>query len=152
MRVLADALGNPQKRYPSILIAGTNGKGSTSATLASILQASGYHVGLQSSPHLTHVNERIRTNGEDFAQYFFEVESIAHELVRVGRLAAFPSFFEMVTAIGFLAFAEAEIQIAVLEVGMGGGVEATADLRAALASEDGSSKAKSPVLSPRRVS
>jgi dihydrofolate synthase/folylpolyglutamate synthase len=130
MRVLADALGNPQKRYPSILIAGTNGKGSTSATLASILQASGYHVGLQTSPHLTHVNERIRINGGDisdvdFAQYYFEVESIAHKLVRGGRLADFPSFFEMVTAIGFLAFAEAEIEVAVLEVGMGGRVDAT---------------------------
>ena len=130
MRILADALGNPQKRFPSILIAGTNGKGSTSATLASILQASGYHVGLQTSPHLAHVNERIRVNGEnisdiDFAQYYFEVEGIAHNLVEGGRLAAFPSFFEMVTAIGFLAFAEAKVEVAVLEVGMGGRVDAT---------------------------
>lgn len=130
MRVLADALGNPQKRFPSILIAGTNGKGSTSATLASILQASGYHVGLLTSPHLAHVNERIRINGEDisdvdFAQCFFEVESTAHKLVKGAQLAASPSFFEMVTAIGFLAFAEAKIEVAVLEVGMGGRVDAT---------------------------
>jgi dihydrofolate synthase/folylpolyglutamate synthase len=130
MRVLADGLRNPQKRFPSILIAGTNGKGSTAATLASVLQASGCHVGLQTSPHLAHVNERIRINGEDisdvdFAQYYFEVESIAQKLVEEGRLAGFPSFFEMVTAIGFVAFAEAKIEVAVLEVSMGGRVDAT---------------------------
>jgi dihydrofolate synthase/folylpolyglutamate synthase len=71
MRLLADALGNPQKSFPSILVAGTNGKGSTSATLASILQASGYHVGLQTSPHLAHVNERIRINGDDISDVDF---------------------------------------------------------------------------------
>src|SRR5690348_3398148 len=64
MRVLAAALGDPQKRFKSVLIAGTNGKGSTAATLASILQAAGHRTGLYTSPHLVRINERIRINGE----------------------------------------------------------------------------------------
>src|SRR5499427_5493259 len=67
MRVLAHALGDPQNAFPSVLIAGTNGKGSTSATLASILAAAGYRTGLYTSPHLIRVNERIRINGADIS-------------------------------------------------------------------------------------
>src|ERR1700761_4087833 len=85
MRVLAAALGDPQKKFPSVLIAGTNGKGSTSATLASILQAAGYRVGLYTSPHLIRVNERIRIDGadisdEDFARFYFQVDDTARRL------------------------------------------------------------------------
>lgn len=130
MRVLAEALGNPQLRFPSVLVAGTNGKGSTSATLTSILQAGGYRTGLYTSPHLIRVNERIRINGEDlgdddFAAYYFRVDDCARRLVAKGRLKGFPSFFEAMTALAFVAFAEKQIDIAVLEVGMGGRLDAT---------------------------
>ena len=130
MRVLADALGNPQVQFPSVLIAGTNGKGSTSATLASIMQAGGYCTGLFTSPHLIRVNERIRINGEDigdrdFAAYYFRVDDCARRLIAEGRLKSFPSFFEAMTALAFLAFAEKKVDIAVLEVGMGGRLDAT---------------------------
>src|SRR5580698_8280511 len=130
MRVLASALGDPQKKFPSVLIAGTNGKGSTSATLSSILRAAGYRVGLYTSPHLVRVNERIRIDGsdisdDDFARFYFHVDDTARKLVDEGRLPAPPSFFEAITALAFVAFAEAKIDIAVLEVGMGGRLDAT---------------------------
>src|SRR5579872_2876347 len=103
MRILAHALGDPQNRFPSILIAGTNGKGSTSATLASILQAAGYRVGLYTSPHLVRVNERIQINGEPindvaFATIHEHVKFVGEKLVAQGELALLPSFFEMLTA------------------------------------------------------
>lgn len=130
MRVLMDALGSPQLRFPSVLIAGTNGKGSTSATLASILRARGYRVGLYTSPHLTRVNERVRIDGrdisdDDFARFYFRVDDCARRLVEEGHLQWHPSFFETMTALAFLNFAEREIDIAVLEVGMGGRLDAT---------------------------
>lgn len=130
MRVLASALGDPQKRFPSILIAGTNGKGSTSAMLAATLGAAGYRVGLYTSPHLERVNERIRIDEEDiadddFARFYFQVDDAARKLVDEGRLPAMPSFFETVTALAFVAFADAQVDIAVLEVGMGGRLDAT---------------------------
>jgi dihydrofolate synthase / folylpolyglutamate synthase len=130
MRVLASALGDPQKKFPSVLIAGTNGKGSTSSTLASILRAAGYRVGLYTSPHLVRVNERIQIEGsditdDDFARYYFLVDDAARKLVDEGKLPAPPSFFEAMTALAFVAFAEAKVDIAVLEVGMGGRLDAT---------------------------
>lgn len=130
MRALAAALGGPQTKFPSVLIAGTNGKGSTSATLASILQAAGYKTGLYTSPHLMRVNERVRINGvdisdDDFARLYFQVDDTARRLVAEGRLPDQPSFFESMTALAFLAFAEARVDIAVLEVGMGGRLDAT---------------------------
>src|SRR6266481_4131011 len=86
MRVLAAALGDPQTMFPAVLIAGTNGKGSTAATLASILTASGYRTGLYTSPHLVRVNERIQIDGvqisdEDFARFYFQVDETARHLV-----------------------------------------------------------------------
>lgn len=130
MRVLAAALGDPQTKFPSVLIAGTNGKGSTSATLASILQTAGYRTGLYTSPHLIRVNERIRIDGidisdDDFARFYFKVDDTARRLVDEGKLPAPPSFFEMMTALAFVAFAEIGVDIAVLEVGMGGRLDAT---------------------------
>jgi dihydrofolate synthase / folylpolyglutamate synthase len=129
-RTLLTALGDPHKKFPSILIAGTNGKGSTAATLASILRAAGLRTGLYTSPHLERVNERIRINGveiEDaaFAKQFFRIQEAAEQLVNAGRLPQKPSFFEVLTALGFLQFAEEQVQIAVLEVGMGGRLDAT---------------------------
>ena len=130
MRVLAEALGNPQLKFPSVLVAGTNGKGSTSATLASILTTAGYRAGLYTSPHLSRVNERVRIGGveisdDDFASYYFRVDDCARRLVGTGALRGHPSFFETMTALAFLAFAEQQVDIAILEVGMGGRLDAT---------------------------
>lgn len=130
MRVLLGALGNPQDQFPSVLIAGTNGKGSTAATLASILQASGLKTGLYTSPHLVRINERVRVDGEaiaddDFAQLHDRVDRTAERLVAGGDLPWHPSFFEMLTAIAFEHFAHSRPDMVVLEVGMGGRLDAT---------------------------
>jgi dihydrofolate synthase/folylpolyglutamate synthase len=130
MRVLLGALENPERRFPSVLIAGTNGKGSTAATLAAILQASGLRTGLYTSPHLLRMNERIRINGNDigddrFALLHDMVERTAERLIEDGELPWHPSFFEMLTAMGFEHFATSKVDIAVLEVGMGGRLDAT---------------------------
>jgi len=130
MRRLAEALGNPQHKLRSVLIAGTNGKGSTAATLASIVQAAGYRTGLYTSPHLLRVNERIQINQElisdaEFAVIYDRVERCAHELVERGELPWHPSFFEMLTAMAFEYFASAGVELAVLEVGLGGRLDAT---------------------------
>src|SRR5271156_3399736 len=130
MRTLMAALGNAERSFTSILVAGTNGKGSTAATLASILARAGYRTGLYTSPHLSRVNERIQVNGamigdDDLAALFFHVEEIASTLVHNGKLPAAPSFFETVTAMGFLHFAAQKVHTAVVEVGMGGRLDAT---------------------------
>lgn len=130
VRVLLGALGRPHQRFPSVLIGGTNGKGSTAATLASILIASGVRTGLYTSPHLERPNERIRLNraeigDDDFAGYYFRVHDAAQQLVLDGRLGHMPSYFEMLTAQAFLYFGEVGVEIAVLEVGMGGRLDAT---------------------------
>ena len=130
IRVLLAAFGNPERRFRAVLIAGTNGKGSTAATLASILSASGLRTGLYTSPHLERVNERIRLNGaeigdEDFAAAFFKVRNESDRLVASGKLPQPPSFFEMLTALAFVWFAEQKVDIAVLEVGLGGRLDAT---------------------------
>ena len=130
MRTLTRALGSPERQFKSVLIAGTNGKGSVSATLASIFSAGGYRVGLYTPPHLTRPNERIRVGGveipdDDFARLYFRVEECGAGLVREGKLPTHPSFFEVMTAVGFCWFAEQKIDIAVLEVGLGGRLDAT---------------------------
>jgi dihydrofolate synthase / folylpolyglutamate synthase len=130
MRRLAEALGNPQRKLQSVLIAGTNGKGSTAATLASIVQTAGYRTGLYTSPHLLRVNERIQINQEpisdaEFAVIYDRVERCAHELVERGELPWHPSFFEMLTAMAFEYFASAGVDLVVLEVGLGGRLDAT---------------------------
>ena len=130
IRVLLDALGNPHHRFPSVLIAGTNGKGSTAATLASILTASGLRTGLYTSPHLARANERIRMDhveieDDAFAALYFRVHDAARQLALDGRLPQLPSYFEILTTQAFLYFAEARAEIAVLEVGMGGRLDAT---------------------------
>ena len=130
MRVLLRAMSHPERTFPSVLIAGTNGKGSTAATLASILRASGLKTALYTSPHLLRINERIRINGEEitddkFAALHSEVNRIAERLVEKQELPWHPSFFEMMTAIAFAHFAREGVDIAVLEVGMGGRLDAT---------------------------
>ncbi len=109
---------------------GTNGKGSTAATLASILKASGLRTGLYTSPHLIRINERIRINGEEisddeFALLHDMIDRTAERLVGESELPWHPSFFEMLTAIAFEYFSRKKIDIAVLEVGMGGRLDAT---------------------------
>jgi len=144
MRALAAALGDPQKQLPAVLIAGTNGKGSTAATLASICAAAGLRTALYTSPHLSRVTERIRTaetaevkdeaaeafalreiSEEDFARLYFLVDETAQRLVATGELPHAPSFFESLTALAFLYFAERKVEIAILEVGLGGRLDAT---------------------------
>jgi dihydrofolate synthase/folylpolyglutamate synthase len=112
-------LGNPQSAYPSILIVGTNGKGSTAVMLEAILRAHGLKTGLFTSPHLIRVEERVRLNG---------VAATQRELSRVlAPLDAFPdlTYFETVTAAALTLFAEARVDVAVLEAGMGGSWDAT---------------------------
>ena len=134
VRILLDALGNPHTHFPAVLIAGTNGKGSTASTLASILTEAGQRTGLYTSPHLKRPNERIRIGSPetssdiadaDFARLYFRVHDAGQELVLSGRLPQLPSYFEILTALAFLYFAENKIDIAVLEVGMGGRLDAT---------------------------
>ena len=130
MRVLLRALEHPERTFPSVLIAGTNGKGSTAATLAAILRASGLKTALYTSPHLLRINERIRVNGaeigdDSFAALHGQVDAVADRLVEEHGLPWHPSFFEMMTAIAFVHFAREQVDIAVLEVGMGGRLDAT---------------------------
>jgi dihydrofolate synthase / folylpolyglutamate synthase len=130
MRVLLGALGHPEKKLECVLIAGTNGKGSTAATLASILGASGLKTGLYTSPHLVRINERIRVNGEpiaddEFALVHDVVDRTAERLVEEGELPWHPSFFEMLTAMAFEHFARVRPDVVALEVGMGGRLDAT---------------------------
>jgi len=128
--VLTEALGHPERRFPSIIVAGTNGKGSTSAMLASILRRARYRTGLYTSPHLIRVNERIAIDGEaisdpEFAEMHGRIEEISQELIQAGKLEQHPSFFEMLTAMAFEYFASAAVDLAVLEVGIGGRLDAT---------------------------
>ena len=134
IRTLLHALGDPQTSFRSVLIAGTNGKGSTAATLASIFQSAGLRTGLYTSPHLLRVNERMRAsaNGalaeiadEDFGRLFGQVYEKACDLVERGSLPHTPSFFELLTAVALLFFAERGVDLAVLEVGLGGRLDAT---------------------------
>src|SRR5689334_9243656 len=125
IRKITRALDHPESKYPSAIVAGTNGKGSTSSMLASILAAAGLRTGLYTSPHLVHVNERIRVNGSmisdaDFAASFSEVWDAVDRLIEQNKLAHRPSFFEFLTATAFQHFARTGINFAVLEVGMGG--------------------------------
>jgi dihydrofolate synthase / folylpolyglutamate synthase len=130
IRAILAALGNPERRYPTAIVAGTNGKGSTCAMLASILQRAGYRTGLYSSPHLIRVNERIRINSQEisddeFAAAFTAVHHVVEKLIAAGVLPHHPSFFEYLSAVAFQHFAQAEVDFAVLEVGMGGRLDAT---------------------------
>jgi dihydrofolate synthase / folylpolyglutamate synthase len=128
--VLAERLGRPDRAYPSAHIAGTNGKGSTAAFLESILRQAGFQTGLNTSPHLERINERIRINGEEigyetFAETFTRIHLLIEELLAVGKLRAHPTYFECVTAMAFESFARARIEFGVFEVGLGGRLDAT---------------------------
>ena len=128
--VLAERLGRPDRAYASAHIAGTNGKGSTAAFLESILRYAGIRTGLNTSPHLERINERIRVSGEEisdaaFAETFARVQGVTEELLAKGRLRAHPTYFECVTAMAFECFSRAEVEFGVFEVGLGGRLDAT---------------------------
>lgn len=119
---LDDFYGNPHKRFKTIHIAGTNGKGSVSHTLAAILQSAGYKVGLYTSPHLKDFSERIRINGKPISeQYVIDFVRKAEEII--DRLN--PSFFEITTLMAFTYFAHENVDIAVIETGLGGRLDST---------------------------
>lgn len=125
-----ERLGRPDRAYPAIHIAGTNGKGSTAAFMESILRRAGFRTGLNTSPHLERINERIRVNGEElsdeqFAETFTRIHSVIEQLLAEGNLRAHPSYFECVTALAFEAFAREGVEFAVIEVGLGGRLDAT---------------------------
>lgn len=119
---LDEYFGHPHRRFRTIHIAGTNGKGSCSHTLAAILQSAGYKVGLYTSPHLVDFRERIRINGTPVSQQFV-IEFV--EKHRHFFEPLHPSFFELTTAMAFLYFAEQAVDIAVIEVGLGGRLDCT---------------------------
>ena len=134
-RALCDALGNPEKKFRSIHVVGTNGKGSTSYYLAGVLQAHGLKTGLYVSPHLVSLRERIRIDdvpisAGDLDRLLLQVKAAA-DSVSAGRVAAGaspvePTFFEVLTLVAFLYYAEQKIDVAVLEAGMGGRLDSTA--------------------------
>ena len=119
---LCNALGNPEKKFKSVHVAGTNGKGSTSHQLAAIFQAAGYKTGLYTSPHLKDFRERIKVNGQEIPEQnvidFTEKHQTLFEKIK-------PSFFEMTVAMAFDYFANEKVEIAIVEVGMGGRLDST---------------------------
>ena len=127
--LLLEALGNPQRDYESVQIAGTNGKGSTAAMLDSICRAARIPTGLYTSPHLRSITERINIHGINIPEHYFakfasEVREAAEGLLVQGKIEALPTFFEQLTAIALLAFREADLKLAILETGLGGRLDA----------------------------
>src|SRR5258707_3566211 len=127
---LLEALGNPHRQFPAAQIAGTNGKGSVAVTLDSICRAAGIRTGLFTSPHLVSITERIAIDGKSISEYDFarltsQVKTTAEALVKQGELETLPTFFEHVTAIALLAFREANVELAILETGLGGRLDST---------------------------
>jgi dihydrofolate synthase/folylpolyglutamate synthase len=130
MRALVAEMGHPERAFPSLLVAGTNGKGSVAAYCDAALRASGLRTGLYTSPHLVRVNERIVVDGRaitdrDFARAVRAVRDAARRLVRRGVLRAHPTFFEVLTAAALAHFRRRAVDVAVLEVGLGGRLDAT---------------------------
>jgi dihydrofolate synthase/folylpolyglutamate synthase len=130
IRALLQQLGNPHLAYPTAIVAGTNGKGSTVAMLASIARAAGLRVGAYTSPHLVDLEERFTVDGHQISREGFEahldsVLTTSEVMLDSGLLAEHPSYFETLTAVAFRYFAEARADVVVLEVGLGGRLDAT---------------------------
>jgi dihydrofolate synthase / folylpolyglutamate synthase len=128
--ILTERLGRPDRSYSSAHIAGTNGKGSTAAFLESILRQAGFRTGLNTSPHLEKINERIRINGEEisdesFARIFTRLQALMEELLAAHKLRAHPTYFECVTALAFEGFSRERVEFGIFEVGLGGRLDAT---------------------------
>lgn len=135
--LLLAALNNPERSFKVVQIAGTNGKGSTAAMLDSICRAAGIRAGLYTSPHLVSITERIRINSaeitpDDFARHASTVRAVAEDLLARTEIEALPTFFEQVTAIALIAFREAKVELAILETGLGGRLDATTATNAAI--------------------
>jgi dihydrofolate synthase/folylpolyglutamate synthase len=129
-KLLLGALDNPQRAFPSVQIAGTNGKGSTATMLDSICRAAGIKTGLYTSPHLVSITERIKISDEsisteDFAACATVVREVSEQLLCDRQIEALPTFFEQLTAIALLAFRNAGIELAILETGLGGRLDST---------------------------
>lgn len=127
---LLDDLGRPQNAVPSVLVGGTNGKGSSAAMLEAVLRSAGLRSGLYTSPHLVEINERIQLRGrpippDDFAALFLALRTRIERLLAAGRLRFHPTYFECLTAMAFEYFRREACELAVLEVGMGGRLDAT---------------------------
>jgi dihydrofolate synthase / folylpolyglutamate synthase len=138
IRSLLATLGNPEAKYVKVQVAGTNGKGSVCAFLDAICQSAGISVGVFTSPHLISVTERIRINGRDisedrFAQFATIVRETAEKMLAAGTLQYRPTFFEQLTAIGLLAFADGHVALAIIETGLGGRLDATTAATAEMA-------------------
>jgi len=136
-RLLLDSLNNPANTFPAVQIAGTNGKGSTASFLDSICLQAGIRTGLYTSPHLESITERIKVAGveispEDFARFATTVRDAAHRLLDNSDIDALPTFFEHVTAIALVAFREARVELAILETGLGGRLDATTAVEASV--------------------
>ncbi len=135
---LLAALGNPEKHFLKIQVAGTNGKGSTCAFLDAICRSAQIKTGLFTSPHLISITERIKIDSEeisekDFAHHATRIREISEKLVGEKELEAVPTFFEQMTAIGVSAFAEREIELGILETGLGGRFDSVTATRAEIA-------------------
>jgi dihydrofolate synthase/folylpolyglutamate synthase len=127
---LLEALGNPHRAGRFVHVAGTNGKGSTSAMIEAGLRAAGIRTGLYTSPHLVEPTERIQIAGQaitpdKFAKLFTEVHETAQRMLQAGQLDLHPTYFESITAMAFMLFARERVETAVLEVGLGGRLDAT---------------------------
>ena len=138
IRTLLAAFGNPHEKYIKVQVAGTNGKGSVCAFLDSICNEAGIATGTYTSPHLVSITERIRINGVDitedeFARIANVVRETSDSLLSLKRLEYRPTFFEQMTAIALVAFAEANVQLAILETGLGGRLDATTAAKAEIA-------------------
>jgi len=138
IRRLLAALGNPETNYLKVQVAGTNGKGSVCAFLDSICREAGTEVGVFASPHLISITERVQINGvdisdEEFARIATLVRKTSESLVGQGDLETVPTYFEQVTAIALVAFAEAKVKLAILETGLGGRYDATTAANAEIA-------------------
>ena len=138
IRKLLKALGNPQNAYKKVQVAGTNGKGSVCAFLDSICLQAKIHTGRYTSPHLISITERVKIDGVDiseseFARLATRVRETSERLVADGELERVPTFFEQVTAIALVAFAEAKVELAILETGLGGRFDAVTAANAEIA-------------------
>lgn len=126
VRLLLERLGDPQERFGAVHVAGSNGKGSVSAMTASILRSAGHRTGLYTSPHLVRFNERIKVDGKELPEArMLKMIIEVRQLIESGRFPRPLTFFEITTAMAFLHFAESGVEEAVIEVGMGGRLDAT---------------------------
>lgn len=130
IQAILDRVGNPERKVKCIHVAGTNGKGSTSAMMSMILREAGYKVGFFSSPHIQHFHERMRINGmpiadTDLARLVEEIKPVIEEIEPIDGLGGRASFFEVVTALAFMYFADQKVDALILEVGLGGRLDAT---------------------------